>query len=66
LTLLSFPWHSLDGTQLCSLYNVFGNIWGNYVTEGIIKLCEGLKGSAVTSLRCAVVRPSVRFSVSAH
>jgi len=26
---------------------------GTYTTEGIAKLCEGLKGSAVTSLECA-------------
>tara|TARA_B100000780_G_scaffold84071_1_gene57508 strand:- start:200 stop:361 length:162 start_codon:yes stop_codon:yes gene_type:complete len=26
---------------------------GTYTTEGITKLCEGLKGSAVTSLECA-------------
>ena len=33
---------------------------GIYTTEGITKLCEGLKGSAVTSLRCAAA-PSVNF-----
>ena len=32
--------------------------------EGITKLCEALKGSAVTSLKCATAL-SVRFSVSA-
>ena len=26
---------------------------GTYTTEGITKLCEALKGSAVTSLKCA-------------
>ena len=26
---------------------------GTYTTEGITKLCEGLTGSAVTSLECA-------------
>ena len=26
---------------------------GIYTTEGITKMCEGLKGSAVTSLKCA-------------
>ena len=26
---------------------------GTYTTEGITKLCEGLKGTAVTSLECA-------------
>ena len=25
---------------------------GEYTTEGITALCDGLKGSAVTSLRC--------------
>ena len=28
-----------------------GNL-GTYTAEGITKLCEGLKGSSVTSLRC--------------
>ena len=26
---------------------------GTYTTEGITTLCEGLKGSAITSLKCA-------------
>ena len=36
--------------QLCGL-----DRWGagTYTAEGITKLCEGLKGSAVTSLKCA-------------
>ena len=34
---------------------------GAYTAEGITKLCEGLKGSSVTSLRCAL-GPSVRVS----
>ena len=38
---------------------------GTYTTEGITKLCEGLKGSAVTSLTCAAA-PSVCFCVSAR
>ena len=29
---------------------------GTYTTEGITKLCEALKGSAVTSLKCAAAR----------
>ena len=41
---------SLDHNQLCGLDDV-GN--GTYTAEGITKLCEGLKGSAVTSLECA-------------
>ena len=43
---------------MCSLNNNFiGGHYdsGNFVatTEGIIALCEGLKGSSVTSLECA-------------
>ena len=41
---------SLAGNQLCGL-DWRGD--GTYTTEGITKLCEGLKGSAVTSLKCA-------------
>ena len=41
---------SLDSNQLCGLDHE-GR--GTYTAEGITKLCEGLKGSAVTSLRCA-------------
>ena len=41
---------SLAGNQLCGL-DEEGN--GTYTAEGITKLCEGLKGSAVTSLGCA-------------
>ena len=36
--------------QLCGL-DFMGN--GTYTSEGITKLCEALKGSAVTSLKCA-------------
>jgi len=36
--------------QLCGI-DGRGN--GTYTAEGITKLCEGLKGSAVTSLKCA-------------
>ena len=42
------PCHgSLSNNQLCGV-----DRWGDgyYTTEGIAKLCEGLKGSAVTSL----------------
>ena len=53
---------SLANTQLCGL-NQDGQ--GTHTTAGITKLCEGLKGSAVTSLRCAAAL-SVRFCVSAH
>ena len=40
----------LGNNQLCGLDNVG---CGTYTAEGITKLCEGLKGSAVTSLKCA-------------
>ena len=44
----------MDGNQLCGLYeDDDGDIRGTYTTLGITKLCEALKGSAVTSLRCA-------------
>ena len=41
---------SLDYNQLCGLDDE-GN--GTYTAEGITKLCEGLRGSTVTSLECA-------------
>ena len=41
---------SLADNQLCGLNN---DGEGTYTAEGITKLCEGLKGSAVTSLECA-------------
>ena len=53
---------SLDANQLCG---VDFNGRGTYTTAGITKLCEALKGSAVTSLKCAATL-SVCFSVSAH
>ena len=41
---------SLTGNQLCGLNS---NGPGTYTTEGITELCEGLKGSVITSLECA-------------
>ena len=41
-----------------------GKLEGTYTAEGITKLCEGLKGSAVTSLECAAA-PRVLAFVSA-
>jgi hypothetical protein len=59
---------SLGGNQLCGLDN-HGR--GTYTTEGITKLCEGLKGSAVTSLEYAAAlcspfcqRPLTRYSLT--
>ena len=57
------PTHgSLAYNQLCGV-DFDGN--GKYTTEGITALCEGLKGSSVTSLKCAAA-PSVCFYVSAR
>ena len=44
----------MGGNVLCGLG---ANGRGTYTTEGITKLCEGLRGSAVTSLRCAAALP---------
>tara|TARA_B100000795_G_scaffold137934_1_gene103012 strand:- start:344 stop:478 length:135 start_codon:yes stop_codon:yes gene_type:complete len=41
----------LGDNHLCGIGD--GDGGGTYTTEGITKLCEGLKGSAVTSLQCA-------------
>ena len=53
---------SLGYNQLCGL-DRYGD--GTYTADGITKLCEGLKRSAVTSLKCAAP-PSVRLSVNAR
>ena len=42
--------------MLCGLYFLHGEVEGTYTAEGITKLCEGLKGSAVTSLKCAAAQ----------
>ena len=56
----------MNGNQLCGIYfDGDGHIQGTYTAEGITKLCEGLKGSAVTSLKCAAAL-SIRFYVSAR
>ena len=39
----------LGGNQLCGLDREGG---GTYTPEGITELCKGLKGSAITSLKC--------------
>ena len=41
---------SLADNMLCGVHKYGG---GTYTSEGITKLCEALKGSAVTSLECA-------------
>ena len=47
------PCGSLANNQLCGV-DRYGS--GTYTTEGITKLCEALKGSAVTSLKCAAAQ----------
>ena len=47
MTLLPFLARSLSDNGICGL-DKYGN--GTYTAEGINALCEGLKGSAVTSL----------------
>ena len=45
---------SLANNSICGVTTDFmGTQQGTYTAEGITKLCEGLKGSAVTSLECA-------------
>ena len=53
----------MANNQICGL-NRLGN--GTYTVEGITKLCEALKESAVTSLKCATRPKSVCFCVSAR
>ena len=53
---------SLSQNQLCGIDHE-GN--GIYTTEGIIKLCEGIKGSAIISLKCATQTLKVFAFVSA-
>jgi len=45
---------SLANNQLCGVGCWYGS--GTYTMEGITKFCEGLKGSAVTSLKCAAAQ----------
>eukprot|EP00964_Phaeocystis_antarctica_P119624 scaffold83337_cov64-Phaeocystis_antarctica.AAC.5 len=49
---------NLDNNALCGLYydddDDEDDLKGTYTAEGITALCDGLKGSAITSLRCAV------------
>ena len=47
--------NSLDVNALCGI-DKYGR--GTYTAEGINKLCEALKLSSVTSLRCVLTDPS--------
>ena len=49
---------SLANNELCGV-TPRGN--GIYTAEGITKLCEALKGSAVTSLECAAAPRGLPF-----
>ena len=53
---------SLTNNSLCGI-KPCGE--GTYTAEGITKLCEALKGSAVTSLKCAAA-PRACLSVNAR
>ena len=44
---------SLDDNALCGVWIVDGEEYGEYTADGINALCECLKGSAITTLRCA-------------
>ena len=66
LTVLSSPGcfltraRSLEGNDLGGYYDEDDEFFAT--TEGIIALCEGLKGSAVTSLECAAAPKCLPFS----
>ena len=48
--------------MLCGVYeNKYGEIQGTYTAEGITKLCEDIKGSAITSLKYAAPLPQKRL-----
>ena len=53
---------SLANNHLCGITSCWGT--GTYTAEGITKLCTALKGSAVTSLKCAAAQRAC-LSVSA-
>ena len=66
---------SLADNSICGVTTgVMGRQQGTYTAEGITKLCEGLKGSAVTSLKCAATperlllcqRPLTRLVLFSH
>ena len=70
---MSMPIDTLLCTAVFTASRLSGNCIGGYYdddyefvanTEGIIALCEGLKGSAVTSLECAAT-PQVFAFLSA-
>ena len=43
---------SLNNNALCGLYmDLYGDVQGTYNAEGLMKICESLKSSSLTSLR---------------
>jgi hypothetical protein len=58
----------LASNAFCGYYeDDDGEIQGTYTAEGITKLSQGLKGSAVTSLECAVApRVSCQRPLTLH
>ena len=42
---------------LCGLTEWHGQWHGTYTNEGIMRLCEGIKGSIITTLKCAKATP---------
>ena len=48
----------MANNQICGL-DAYGR--GTYTAEGITKLCEGLKESSVTSLKCAAAPRAFAF-----
>ena len=62
---------SLATNELCGLYYLYYEhgcrveLQGTYNAEGITALCDGLKGSAITWLRCVVTPRVSAFPVSA-
>ena len=62
MTFCTFPEpvpHSLADNQLCGLTRL-GR--GTYTAKGVDKLCEGLKNSSITNLKCAASPYSQLFS----
>ena len=56
---LSGRFRSLANNQLCGRQQTSAALAkGTYTAEGIITLYDGLKGSAVSSLKCAAAAPA--------
>lgn len=53
---------SLAENMICGIHDLKG---GTYTAEGITALCEGLKGSTITSLEC-VAAPNLHSTCSVN